>query len=248
MKTSKLIDAIGYRVFWMRYGVRFLRSSGFQIRRLKIAGHPVTLSFPDGEEQVMNYEFKNILYDDCYGLRQIEGKVETILDVGSNLGFFSLAARSRFPDAKIHGYEPNPAIQSHLLNNTGGLSIKVHPEAIGARDGMIELKMDGGSLLGKAVASESGNIKKTAMAAAIERIGGKVDLLKLDCEGGEWEVFEERSVWTNIGRLTMEYHLWANPAMDVPGMVKTIRDLGFRITHLSEAPELKWGMLHAVKV
>jgi hypothetical protein len=46
----------------------------------------------------------------------------------------------------------------------------------------------------------------------------------------------------------MEYHLWANPSLDLPGMVKIIHGLGFRITHLSEAPELKWGILHAVKV
>lgn len=248
MKTNKLIDAIGYRIFWMRYGVYFLRSSRFQIKKLKIANHSVTLSVPSGEEKVMNYEFKTILYDDCYGLRQIEGKVESILDVGSNLGFFSLAARSRFPNARIHGYEPNPTIQSHLLSNTSGLSITVHPEAIGAQDGKIELKMEGGSLLSTAVASETGSIKKTAIATAIQRIGGPIDLLKLDCEGGEWEVFEHREIWKNINRLTMEYHLWANPSMDVPGMVKIIRDLGFRITHLSEAPELKWGMLHATKV
>lgn len=248
MKTKQLIDAARTRLFWMKYGVLFLRSSNFHIKRLKIAGQTVTLSVPTGEDSVMDYEFKNILYDDCYGLAKIEGKVESIMDVGSNLGFFSIAARSRFPDAKIHSYEPNPKIQEYLLSNTRDLSIKVHPEAIGTTAGFINLEADAGSLFGKAVASESGKIKMTAMSEALARIGGSVDLLKLDCEGGEWPLLENKEIWKNVKNLTMEYHLWANPQLDVPGMVKTIRDHGFRITHLDEAPELKWGILHAVKV
>jgi hypothetical protein len=74
-----------------------------------------------------------------------------------------------------------------------------------------------------------------------------VDLLKLDCEGGEWELFGDKTIWKHVRRLTMEYHLWANPEIDVPGLVKMIKDFGFRITHLSEAKELKWGFLHATR-
>lgn len=40
----------------------------------------------------MDSEFQDIFYEDCYGLAKIEGQVKTSLDVGSNLGFFSLAA------------------------------------------------------------------------------------------------------------------------------------------------------------
>ncbi len=248
MKTKQLLDSLRLRLFWMKYGVVFLRSSRFQVKRVRIGQKVVKLSIPPGEEKVMDYEFKNIFYDDCYGLGKIDGMVNTILDVGSNLGFFSLAARSRFPSARIHSYEPNPKIQSHLLSNTRGLSIEVHPEAIGAGEGWIDLTADGGSLFARAVTSDTGKIKKTAIANAIDRIGGTVDLLKLDCEGGEWELFEHKEIWRHINRLTMEYHLWANPELDVSEMVKMVRSLGFRITHLSEAPELKWGVLHAARV
>src|ERR1039458_5955086 len=223
MKTKELIDSLRFRLFWMRYGVAFLRSSRFQVKKIKIAQKAVILSIPPGEEKVMDYEFKTIFYDDCYGLRRIEGAVDSILDVGSNLGFFSLAARSRFPAARIHSYEPNPHIQRYLLSNTGGLSIEVHPEAIGAAEGWIELNTEGGSLFSRAVASPTGKIRQTALASAIERIGGKVDLLKLDCEGGEWELLEHHDLWKNINRLTMEYHLWANPKMEVHDMVRIIR-------------------------
>ena len=197
----------------------------------------------------MDYEFKNIFYDDCYGLRKSEGKVESILDVGSNLGFFSLAARSQFPAARIHSYEPNPLLQSHLLSNTSGLSIEVHPEAIGATEGWINMKSEGAaSLFGQAIASDTGKIRKTTIDSAIERIGGSVDLLKLDCEGGEWELFDHWEIWKRINRLTMEYHLWAKPQVDLAEVVKMVRSFGFRISHLAESRELKWGILHATRV
>src|SRR5476649_1482869 len=108
MKTKSIIDLICHRLFWIRYGVVFLRSSHFHIRRVKIGKKVIKLSVPPEEEEAMKYEFKNIFYNDCYGLRKIDGKVDSILDIGGNIGLFSLAARSHFPDARIHSYEPNP--------------------------------------------------------------------------------------------------------------------------------------------
>jgi hypothetical protein len=119
---------------------------------------------------------------------------------------------------------------------------------VGAADGWIDMHSENGSLFASAVASANGKIKKTAFATALERIGGPVDLLKLDCEGAEWELFECKSLWKNIRRLALEYHLWANPGMDLLKTLKIIKDLGFRITCLSEAPELKWGLLQAAKL
>jgi FkbM family methyltransferase len=243
--ANRIIDALRLRLFWMKYGVFFVRSSKCDRTRIKVAGRPVRLSIPPGEEDAMSFEINNIFYNDCYGLRNMGG-VNRILDVGGNVGLFSLAARNQFPKALIHSYEPNPLVHSHLLSNTKGLSIQVHPEAIGMDDGWIDMNSNGGSLLATTVASPNGKIKKTAIARALDRLGGTADLLKLDCEGGEWELFENQEIWRRINRLTMEYHLWANPQMDVPEMIRRIRSFGFRIINLCE--ESQWGIVHAIKV
>jgi FkbM family methyltransferase len=248
MKTAQFIDLLRFRLFWLKYGVAVVRSSGLHANKIKIGRNTIKLSVPADEEKKMNVEFRSIFYDDCYGLRKTDGQVNKILDVGGNVGFFSLAARSCFPEARIHSYEPNPQMQPHLLNNTGSLSIQVHPEAIGAQDGWIELDAENGSLLAKTVVSKNGHIKQTAMATAIARMGGSVDLLKLDCEGAEWELFADKTIWPSIRRLTMEYHLWASPGLDVPGLIRILRGFGFRITYLNEAPQLEWGILHATRI
>lgn len=230
----------------MKFGVYFLRSAHRNLTRIKVGRQFVKISIPPGEEKAMSFEINNIFYNDCYGLQKISGDVSRILDVGGNVGLFSLAARSHFPRAQIHSYEPNPGVQGHLLKNTKGLLIKVHPEAIGANEGWIQMNSNGASLFATAVSSAKGTIKKTSVAEALDRLGGTVDLLKLDCEGAEWELLDSPEIWRSVKWLTMEYHLWANPGMEVPEMVRQIRKLGFRITHLSE--ESEWGIVQAAKL
>lgn len=242
---NKMIDALRVRLFWMKYGVYFLRAGRRDLTRLKVGRQAVRLSLPSGEEATMTFEINNIFYNDCYGLGKLNGDVHRILDVGGNVGLFSLAARSHFPQARIHTYEPNPGVQGHLRNNTQGLAIEVHAEAIGAAAGWIEMRPKGSSLFAVAVPSTNGRIKKTPITDALDRLDGAVDLLKLDCEGAEWELLESPEIWKRIKRLTMEYHLWARPGVDVPELVGRIRRLGFRITHLCEEPE--WGIVQATQ-
>ena len=50
---------------------------------------------------------RKYLFDE-YFLRKIcRDRISKIVDVGANVGFFSLTARSFFPLAKIHAYEPS---------------------------------------------------------------------------------------------------------------------------------------------
>ena len=74
----------------------------------------------------------------------------------------------------------------------------------------------------------------------LERAGGTIDILKLDCEGAEWGLFSAPTLWHNVRWLTMEYHLWAKKGSthdDMPGVVQR---LGFEV--LSQAPDQQWGV------
>jgi len=51
------------------------------------------------EDNGSKVAFIDILFDDCYGLRGLPKSVQRILDIGAHAGLFSLAARSRFPNA-----------------------------------------------------------------------------------------------------------------------------------------------------
>jgi len=65
----------------------------------------VSLNLP--QEPGLNYDFINLILDDEYGLEKLDAKPKTIIDIGANIGLFSLWAGLCFPKAIIHSYEPN---------------------------------------------------------------------------------------------------------------------------------------------
>ncbi len=58
----------------------------------------------------------------------------TVIDVGANVGQFTIAAAMTFPDVEIHSFEPIPECVAVLKGNTQALSVvKVYPVALGER-------------------------------------------------------------------------------------------------------------------
>ena len=59
--------------------------------------------------------FIDLLIDDCYGIQKLKTKgevIESILDIGANVGLFGLSARIAYPKSRIHCYEPNSNLES----------------------------------------------------------------------------------------------------------------------------------------
>ncbi len=72
-------------------------------------------------------------------LRPVAPRV--IYDIGANRGQWTLLAKSVFPEAVVHAFEPVPEHRDAYLRNTGGLrDVYLHPVALGER--AIELEMD----------------------------------------------------------------------------------------------------------
>src|SRR5688572_24992765 len=108
VSISGLLFRMKFRWKWARLGVRFLRTRDFRLDKVSVNGTDVALNFPDGEKQVLEYELAQIYFEDCYRLGKVMPKPARVLDIGGNVGMFSLVARHHFPKAIIHCYEPNP--------------------------------------------------------------------------------------------------------------------------------------------
>jgi hypothetical protein len=65
----------------------------------------------------------------------------------------------------------------------------------------------------------------------VERLGGSVDLLKLDCEGAEWEIFDDLEPFKAVGMVRMEYHL-TRPDRSLGWMIDRLTGAGFRLLRL----------------
>ncbi|MEO7049193.1 MAG: hypothetical protein ABI091_28065, partial [Ferruginibacter sp.] len=71
------------------------------------------------------------------------------------------------------------------------------------------------------------------------------DILKLDCEGAEWDLFEDEVAWQKIRGLTMEYHLWAREGSCYEDIELKLAKLNFKIISHIELND-SYGLVTAV--
>lgn len=241
---SPILKRIQDRARWWPLGLFTFRSK-VVIRQLAINGRTLTLRFPENEFDRQQWELSHLYIDDPYQLASLPKNIRTILDIGGNLGFFALLARNYFPKATIHCYEPNPVLLPVIQTNTSDFNIQVFSEGVGGSASRATMNCDGPTLEGSTVPSDSGEIIITALSQAIERIGGSVDLLKMDCEGAEWSILEDRISLSKVRHLAMEYHLEAQGPHSVASLIHRLKDLGFFIDSFKEASNPLVGQLSA---
>ena len=213
-----------------RYGVRFVRRATFRLpATVRLGGQTLRIAAP--QEQAARCDFVTCFLSDEYGLGSVKFPVRTIADIGANVGFFAMVARAHFPAARIQCYEPNPRVHPYLRQNTAALRVEVFPEAVGARDGWARVHDPGESNAASTSPAESAGegVRQVSLGTVVERLGGQVDLAKIDCEGAEWELFTEPAPWARIRHVRMEYHLVGGHTYgDVSA---ALHGLGFRIGH-----------------
>ncbi|GAA0761704.1 FkbM family methyltransferase [Erythromicrobium ramosum] len=205
------------------------------------------MTLPAEEKSVLEHELGLIFFDDCYGLRDLPKNLKTVVDVGANVGLFSLVARHHFPHAKVFAYEPNPLISSYLRSNLSALDIEIHQEAVGARQGAIKLNLGENSLHSTVTEDPTGEIPMVDFDTVVDRAGGVIDLLKLDCEGGEWDILESSASIGKVNNLAMEFHLWARPERTLEDMTDLIKQRGFKIERIERKNLQDFGLIIATR-
>jgi FkbM family methyltransferase len=124
---------------------------------------------------------------------------EVILDIGSNIGASILFFHEQFPAARIYGFEPNPDTFQVLQKNVSSLpSVEVFNYGLGASDATISVPFDGADfsrfMSKDKTADWSGPLSPTSClikhAGDVVRNLGltQVGLIKIDCEGAEYDV------------------------------------------------------------
>jgi FkbM family methyltransferase len=121
-----------------------------------------------------------------------------IVDVGSNIGGSIIHFHRLFPSARIYGFEPHPETFRILELNVSRMpSVSVFNFGLGDSDQKLEIPFKGTDFSVFST-GQSGPLNKNApvvscevrnIATALPALGiEKVDLIKIDCEGSEYDI------------------------------------------------------------
>jgi FkbM family methyltransferase len=118
---------------------------------------------------------------------------------------FSRVFAHLFPGVEIYAYEPNPKAVEYLRKNAAGLSLHITQAAVNATGGMVHFNFSLDTTVGY-ISQDSPESCPAVSAQAVAE-GKPIDFLKMDCEGGEWDILGDPSLLRRTRFLRMEYHL-----------------------------------------
>ncbi|MGH3414195.1 MAG: FkbM family methyltransferase [Marmoricola sp.] len=201
-----LLDLLGSRTPWRRDELLYELRNGLHVHCPNVPGSRVPVYELFAED---TYRFADLLD----GL----GEHLTALDIGAQIGCFSMALTRARPHARIHAYEASPTtgewLERNVADNRLGDRVLVHHEALSDHDGTIGFRDNGAGsgLNGLTAAAGSGRVLQVpcaGFAEAVRRVGTQVDLVKIDTEGAEYDIVlgSPAEAWDGIRRVVLEYH------------------------------------------
>jgi FkbM family methyltransferase len=205
-------------VYVYTYGFRPSPSITEQILTFSLGGRAFTAK--------ANY--RTALYDmiaevvdyDCYQLKKLVWEPHRdhfIVDIGANVGVTALVL-AQIPGARVTCYEPDPENCVLLRDNLGRNNLRnvtVREAAVAGKSGKLHFQPHTESTGGFLAANGAGSDVHTLTVEAItldrvleESATGRIDLLKCDCEGGEYEILDRLTpeLAARIRNLTIEVH------------------------------------------
>lgn len=207
------------------YAWYFLKCFAIFRRPIEVIRCYVAQTLPDRRRVELRNGLVLHLSEDPYDIvtvfvvfvRQDYGRVlpgSVVVDVGANIGMFALYAAQSGAKA-VYAYEPNVAsfecLRRNIAVNHFEHAIFPHHLAVTGIDAqMVRFPRTPSvynAILADSAEEDCDLVATITLASILERIE-TVDLLKVDCEGGEYEILfgADAGVFDRIQTIKLEYH------------------------------------------
>jgi FkbM family methyltransferase len=163
-----------------------------------------------------------IFAEDCYRFEWFLGPLLArpivVLDIGGHVGTFSCRLTQLHQGASVLTFEPSATTASFLRRNVeqNGVSsrVTVFERALAATSGhaVFDDNGAGSGLNGLAAAGHSSGtateVQTISLDDAVGSAPAPVDVIKIDCEGGEYDLVLNSSPdsWKSVQRVVIEFH------------------------------------------
>jgi FkbM family methyltransferase len=184
------------------------------------------LAYDESHSQSANWVVWELQADD-YRLRDMRfGEGDVVIDIGAHVGLFSIYLAKRWPALKVFAFEPFPANFRNCAENlqiNSVTNVVLSPNAITNDSRLLSMATDphnsgGASAVVKTF--ESNGIVTDLASMTLDEVFlvheiGRCKLMKIDCEGMEYEILLGARVLDKVEYLAGEFH--ASPSLQNRG-------------------------------
>ncbi|MGC9397156.1 MAG: FkbM family methyltransferase [Anaerolineae bacterium] len=180
----------------------------------------------------------------------------TIIDIGAGLGDFAVSVAYEHPTCEVYAYEPFPEsyrlLEENVALNAAG-NVIAAPIAIGAQSGQMTLFATGAAV--QHTTTEASGLAETISVQGLslddvfeENALVTCDFLKMDCEGGEFDILFNASETTlgKIRNICLEYHDGVT-AFSHQDLVDYLQQKGFQVETAPNPVHSHLGFLYAYR-
>lgn len=231
LKAQKIPNKREYRkVKKVRRALRGQES--YMALTIRIGDYQIAVSNFDSATQMYTDLFVNETHAVSFG-----SDTPLIYDLGANIGIASLYYKSKYPNATIKSYEPNPTVFRALeenikMNNLN--NVHAYNNAISNEEGHLVFHCDKGGQVSsflKPIGFETipTKIPAVRLKTIIDNETQQIDLIKMDIEGVEVDVLQDCGNSLNkVDRLVIEFHSYKGRDQELSKLLKALEDNGFR--------------------
>ncbi len=208
------------------------------------AQNDVVIEVPKGPITAI---FKEIFMEDLYDISFLKTHLKrdpVIVDVGANVGFFSLFMASQMPSAEIYAYEPLPSNFKHLQRHfqlNGSKALVCRNQAVAGEKGSLELYYNPNETFTPLASLHTDFDYTNTCRVEVEAVSlpdifsgfrlEQVDLLKLDCEGAEYQILYQcpDHLLSRVKLIAMETHNGAKVNENTAALCAYLKEKGFEL-------------------
>ena len=158
--------------------------------------------------------FKEIIIEDEYDFKKIIFSEDIIIDIGANVGFFSMQANKTKKGVKVYSYEPYiktyQNLQSNILINNVK-NIHSYKKAVVGQNRRVPIFISDENTGGHSIFDNGTSRKIDVEGVSLSEIikNRKPTLLKIDCEGAEYEILlnTSKEILKKVDRIILEQHI-----------------------------------------
>jgi FkbM family methyltransferase len=178
-----------------------------------------------------------------------------IIDIGAGLGDYTVLAARENPHGRVYAYEPFQESLKLLEDNlklNQIQNVQVFSEAVSDQAGKLRLGLIGEAVQHSTSLTEGGftahEVPAISLSQALDRLtGATCDLLKIDCEGAEYEILmkADPACWSRIRQIVLEYHDGVT-RYNHQDLMRFFTEKGYRVREFSNPVHREIGFLYII--